>query len=41
MTLNNLPAIRIPQNGVFLTALSIAFFIFFFTKPRQGDLKEC
>ena len=40
MTLNNLPAIRLPEGGIFLTAVSIAFFIFFFTRPKQGDLEQ-
>lgn len=40
MPLNDLPAIRLPENGVFLTALSIVIFIFFFTKQKQADLME-
>ncbi len=40
MTLNNLPTIKLPKGGVFLTAASLAFFIFFFTRPKEGDTEE-
>ena len=40
MALNNLPTIRLPKGGIFLAAVSISFFIFFFTRPKQGDLEQ-
>jgi hypothetical protein len=38
MALNDLPTIRFSKNGVFLLALPIIFFIFFFTQEKQGEM---
>ncbi|HEY2420301.1 MAG TPA: hypothetical protein VGI04_02740 [Neobacillus sp.] len=38
MSLTDLPTIQPSKGGVFLLLLSIAIFIFFFTKPKEGDV---
>lgn len=40
MSLNDLPAIRLPENGVFLAGLAIVIFIFFFTQQKEADLED-
>jgi hypothetical protein len=40
MALNDLPTIKLSENGIFLLGLTIATFIFFFTRPKQGGTEE-
>ncbi len=40
MALNDLPTIRLSENGVFLLALGLLTFIFFFTQPKTGTEEQ-
>ncbi|WP_281172451.1 hypothetical protein [Ectobacillus panaciterrae] len=37
MALTDIPTIKPPEGLIFLTAISLVTFIFFFTQPKPGD----
>ena len=40
MTLNKLPVIELSENSIFLLALAILTFIFFFTREESTQLRK-
>ena len=40
MSLTDLTTIRPTKNQIFLTAIAIAFFLYFFTQAKETDTKQ-
>jgi hypothetical protein len=39
MALTDIPTIKPPEGSLFLIAISLGIFIFFFTQQKQSDVK--